>query len=141
MLRRITSSLAAMALILLGSLSIAPPANASAGVTFCFHFQDHAPYDNKPVYIDVSHDGNFWYGIHPMTSNANGCGYYVVGYEYRGMFVRALAQWDLRSPDGATILQRHRGLSPVIGLPGQSLVHLGSGLVLCASWVRYAPCR
>ncbi|NUU32369.1 hypothetical protein [Arthrobacter sp. C9C5] len=140
MFRKITTALAAMALVLLGSLAIVPPANASAGGTYCFHFEDHTPYDKKPVYIDVSYDGKFWYGILPTTSNEKGCGYFVLGYEYRGMYVRALAQWDLLSPDGQ-ILQRNRGLSPVVGLPGQSLVHLGSGLVLCASWVRYAPCR
>ena len=140
MRRKITTILTALAMILLGGIAIAPPANAASGGTFCFKEEDDEPYAHKPVYIQVSSDGNFWYGVLDLRTGAGGCGWFSLAGNLRNYYVQAWAQWDLYSPDGV-ILQRQNGTSPLWGMPGNHEANLGTGIVLCASWEYTAPCR
>lgn len=140
MRRKITTALICLAMILLGTVALAPPANAASGGTYCFHEEDGDPYAYKPVYIDVSFDGKFWYGVLPTQSGANGCGGFNLSGSYTGMYVRAQAQWDALSDKGQ-VLQRWGAISPLWGLPGEQFVYLGNGIVLCASWSETSPCH
>lgn len=140
MRRKISAVLTSLAMILLGTITIAPPASAASGGTFCFKHQDDTPYVNKPVYIQVSSDGNYWYGVLDLRTGADGCGWFSFTGDIRNYYVQAWAQWDLYSPEGK-ILQRHQATSPLWGTPGDQQAHLGTGIVLCASWDYSAPCR
>lgn len=140
MRRKIATILTALAMILLGGVAIAPPANAASGGKYCFKNQDDSPYAHKPVYIDLSTDGNFWHGVLTTQSDASGCGWFTLSGDYTNYIVRAQAQWDLVDSNGQ-VLQRHGALSPLWGLPGDTQYFLGTGIVLCASWVPYEPCR
>lgn len=140
MRRKITTILTSLAMLLLGTIAIAPPANAASGGSFCFKEEDDEPFAYKPVYIDLSTDGKFWYNVLATQTDWSGCGGFTLSGGYTGYLVRAQAQWDLRGPEGQ-VLQRWGAYSPLWGLPGDEFYSLGTGIVLCASWEPYAPCR
>lgn len=61
MLRKITTARSALALVILGSIAIAPSAKAASGGSYCFQYETNGyPYDTQPVYIQFSDDMVNW---------------------------------------------------------------------------------
>ncbi|MGY3320794.1 hypothetical protein ACVWZ7_003897 [Arthrobacter sp. TE12232] len=139
MLRKITTALSALALVILGSIAIAPSANAASGGSYCFQYETNGyPYDTQPVYIQFSDDMVNWNTALIMNTDSSGCGaFYVYGDDiYR--YVRAVARQEVRTSLGG-VAAVWSGSSPLYGNPGNAAPSLGTGLVTCVSRSVY-PC-
>ncbi|WP_427016557.1 hypothetical protein ACQCSX_17770 [Pseudarthrobacter sp. P1] len=139
MRRKITTALISLAMVILGTVAIAPPANASSGGSFCFVNADGSAYANLPAFVQLSPDNSTgWFNVMEMATEATGCGAFTLTGSYTGYFVRAVAYHDFHNPgEGALIYWS--GIAPLNGIPGDAAPHLGTGIVTCTPWA--LPCE
>jgi hypothetical protein len=142
MRRKITTALISLAMILLGTVALAPPANAASGVSYCFVNEDGTAYANLPATLQLSvvnnDDYHNWYSVAAMNTDARGCGTFAIWGSFVNAYARVYAYTDLHNPgEGALIYWW--GFSPVIGLPGDQASFLGTGIIRCQAWS--IPCQ
>lgn len=135
--RRITTALISLAMVVLGTVVVAPPADAAAGGYFCFSYYNGYAYYNEPVYIEVSADTVNWTSILTMQSDTNGCGGFILSGDDVNMYVRAEAAQSMAGPLGG-VSAVWTGVSPNIGNPGVGVANLGWGVVVCTTRTVYA---
>lgn len=139
MRRKIMTVLISIVMLALGTVAIAPPANASSVGTFCFREQDDSPFMNKPVSLELSADGNVWYSVLTLQTDESGCGWYALSGDYTQYYVRVSVDWWWTGPNGE--LFQHWWSTSTYAPPGSQQDTLGSTVVLCASADRSTPCR
>jgi hypothetical protein len=137
MRRKITTALISLAMIVLGTIAIAPPANASSGGTFCFHRDDDSPFTNAPVSLELSADGSVWVSVLALQTDENGCSWYALSGDYTQYYVRVSVDW-WTGPVGEFPL--HYWATSTYALPGSQYDTLGNNVVYCASTSRSNPC-
>jgi hypothetical protein len=139
MLRKLITALSALALIMAGSVTLAPAANAADGGNFCFRYKtNNYPYDRQNVYIQLSDDKINWAEGITVQSDAFGCGAFTVWGTWTMKYVRAYARQEVRTSLGG-VAAVWSGTAPIMTVPGSGYTDLGTGIVTCVSRTVY-PC-
>ncbi|MCX6497700.1 MAG: hypothetical protein NTU93_02720 [Arthrobacter sp.] len=136
--RKVITALTSLAMIFLGTVVMAPPADAAAGGYFCFSYYNGYAYYNQPVYIEVSADKVNWTSILTMQSDTKGCGGFILSGNAVNMYVRAEASQSMVGPLRTGVSAVWTGVSPNIGNPGVGVANLGWGVVVCTTRTVYA---
>ena len=138
MKRRFITSLIAVAMTLVGLVSLAPPANALAQGTYCFSYPGRGgAASGVTIFIQLSTDpdpaSSAWHSVFEDKADINGCGGFTLSGAYASdNYVRVIARTDVRGY-GSTVRYSWLGESPLYGLPGDGVAHLGNGVVYCYS--------
>ncbi|GAA2138416.1 hypothetical protein [Arthrobacter humicola] len=138
MRRKIMTALFSIVMLVLGTVALASPAQASSGGTFCFRQQNDDPFMNKPVSLELSADGNNWYNVLTLQTDESGCGWYTLTGDYTQYYVRVTADWWWTGINGE--LRQHWTGFTIAGSPGTQYDSLGSNIVICASVDETSPC-
>lgn len=131
MIRKITTTLLAIVTLVLGTVALASPAQASSGGTFCFRQQNDEPFMNKPVSLDLSTDGTNWYSVLTLQTDQTGCGWYALTGDYTQYYARVSVDWWWKGDNGE-LRQHWWGWTAAVS-PGTQQDSLGSNVVICAS--------
>ena len=118
--RRIATAVLAVILSIGAAFAIAPTAQASTSIGFCFRWSTGTPYANQPVYMRSLSNSAV---INTGKTAANGCATWATP-TYAGVYVQAYAR--LQSGPG---YQLWNGYTPYATPAGAGAVSLGTGTV------------
>lgn len=138
MLRKITTALSALGLVVVGSIAIAPPANAVSGVSYCFKFKNGSAYDRMPTTLQLSADNIDWYPVAYGESDPYGCGAFTIWGGVTNAYARVVAEYHVKGTVCCGSPATWTGTSPLIGLPGEGTADLGTGVIVCVTKTVYA---
>jgi hypothetical protein len=135
MRRKITTALISLAMLVLGTVAVAPAANASSQNFYCFVNADGTLYASLPVTVQVSRDYTNWYDVLSTATEANGCSSYTLSGDYMTMYSRAKAYTEVPTQDGmGGAMIYWLGYSQWTANPGEAAADLGTGTVVCYAW-------
>jgi hypothetical protein len=137
-IRKIVTTLIALAVVGAGSLAAAPPSNAASQVSYCFKYTNGYPYARLPVVLQLSLDTIDWYPVLAMETDPHGCGAFDIFGKYANTYARAVAEHHVDGTVHSGSPAYWTGTSPFYALPGQGAVHLGTGAMDCIPRVPYA---
>lgn len=139
MLRKTTTALSVLALVMVGSVAVAPSANALSGGTYCFKYAKMGTaYANQPVLIQLSDDNANWVTAMTAETAPNGCGGFTLWGTWTQKYVRAVAERKAVGPLKTGIVAVWSGTTPLVGSPGSWTADLGTGGVYCTTKTVYA---
>lgn len=138
MIRKIITALSALALVMVGTVVVAPAANAASGVNYCFKFKNGYAYDRMPTILQLSVDNVNWYPVALGNSDVYGCGSYVIWGDITNAYARVVAEYHVKGTVGSGSPATWTGTSPITATPGQGVVDLGTGTIVCTTRTVYA---
>lgn len=138
MIRKIITALSAFAMVAVGSVAVAPPANAASEASYCFQYANGYPYARLPVFLQLSADTVNWYSVAVMDTDPYGCGTFSIWGDFTNTYARVQAEHHIKGTVGSGSPAFWIGVSPLYGLPGQGAVNLGTGVMDCIERVPYA---
>lgn len=138
MIRKIITALSALAMVVVGTVAVAPPANAVSGVSYCFQYENGYPYARLPAFLQLSVDNANWYSVATMTTDPYGCGAFNIWGNFTNTYARVMAEHNVKGPVGNGITAVWTGTSPLVGLPGGQVASLGTGVVVCTTRTVFA---
>lgn len=123
---------------MVGTVAVAPAANAASGVNYCFKFKNGFAYDRMPTTLQLSGDNVTWSTAAAGNSDVYGCGSYVIWGDLTKTYARVVAEYHVKGTVGSGSPATWTGISPITALPGQGVVDLGTGTIVCTTSTVYA---
>lgn len=117
------------------SVTLAPPAGAAATGSYCFVQTNGHPWGgiNTAVQVNSENTNSGWQDVAYTETDGSGCAVFALSGTYQSMYVRAITQYRV----GSTLWL---GVTPLVGLPGNHHVDLGTGVVRCHTTNPSDPC-
>ena len=112
------------------SLASAQPASAASFVSYCFKPSTGGAWMYQPVYLQ-KYTTSGWQGVLKAEADSTGCGGFNIGTTLRSYNVRVVAHDQVVSSYGGVVTAVWVGVTPLMALPGDARVNLGTGIVYC----------
>ena len=138
MIRKVITGISALAMVSVGALAAAPPANAASQVSYCFKYTNGYAYARLPAYLQLSTDAVNWTSVTVMETDPYGCGAFILWGDFTNVYSRVQAEHNVDGTVHSGSPAYWIGVSPLYALPGQSAVDLGTGVMDCIERVPYA---
>jgi hypothetical protein len=121
--RRLTSALLVLSLTAGTIAASATPADAASNVTGCFRSNKGYSLTGLPVQLQAYYLGT-WFTVASQPLSSAGCVAWSVNPDSRSFYLRLVVNYQIAPAYWS-------GSSPLMALPGDVAVHLGTGVVTC----------